>query len=82
MPFKCEAAGEGKGTVLATDVVASKHSEVGGNEITKLAVLSTHRTSKGCPLQCKHEAKPGTAVPAVLLSFIYGVLSPQSEVSL
>lgn len=62
--------------VLATDAVAFRHSEVGENEITELAVLSTCRPSNGCPLRRKHQAKPGTAVPAVLLSFIYGVLSP------
>lgn len=76
MPFKCEGAEKEGRTVLATDAVTFRHSEVGENEITKLAVLSTCRTTNGCPLRRKHQAKPGTAVPAVLLSFIYGVLSP------
>lgn len=49
---------------------------VGEKEIRKLAALSTLCTSKGCALQSNHKAKPGTAVHAVPLTFIYGVLSP------
>lgn len=61
---------EGKGTSLVTDVVAVRHSEAGGKEITKLAALSTLCTSEDCAPQRNQEAKPGTAVllPRGLLS--------------
>lgn len=44
---------EERGTIPVTDVIAV-HSDVGEEEITKLALFLILCTSKGCARQCNH----------------------------